>query len=83
MLQIKEHYKYSYQAVNTFFFFFFKKSVFFSDGNIIPYIYFIHSFYYMIESKSDSDHDRLHFLIQYLKGQAQDLVKTVSTEALK
>lgn len=37
---------------------------------------FIHSFENMIESKTDNNRDRLHFLIQYTKGQAQSLVES-------
>ena len=46
------------------------------DGNILQYKSFIHSFDHMIESRTDNNQDRLQFLIQYTKGQAQQLVKS-------
>ena len=46
------------------------------DGNVLQYKSFIHSFEHMIESRTDNNQDRLQFLIQYTKGQAQQLVKS-------
>ena len=46
------------------------------DGNILQYNSFIHSFEHIIESRTDNNQDRLQFLIQYTKGQAQQLVKS-------
>lgn len=46
------------------------------DGNILQYKSFIHSFEHIIENKTDNNQDRLQFLIQYTKGQAQELVKS-------
>ncbi|XP_063049984.1 uncharacterized protein LOC134444684 [Engraulis encrasicolus] len=46
------------------------------DGQVLEYKSFIHSFENMIESKTDNQRDRLQFLIQYTKGQAQRLVKS-------
>ncbi|KAL2092730.1 hypothetical protein ACEWY4_012528 [Coilia grayii] len=46
------------------------------DGQVLEYKSFIHSFQNMIECKTDSNRDRLQFLIQYTKGQAQRLVKS-------
>ena len=46
------------------------------DGNILQYKSFIHSFEHMIEGRTDNNQDRLQFLIQYTKGQAQQLVKS-------
>lgn len=41
------------------------------DGQVLEYKSFIHSFQNMIECKTDNNKDRLQFLIQYTKGQAQ------------
>ncbi|KAL2086463.1 hypothetical protein ACEWY4_017522 [Coilia grayii] len=46
------------------------------DGQVLEYKSFIHSFQNMIERKTDNNRDRLQFLIQYTKGQAQRLVKS-------
>ncbi|XP_063046862.1 uncharacterized protein LOC134440668 [Engraulis encrasicolus] len=46
------------------------------DGEVLEYKSFIHSFQNMIERKTDNNRDRLQFLIQYTKGQAQKLVKS-------
>ncbi|KAK0134388.1 hypothetical protein N1851_030045 [Merluccius polli] len=46
------------------------------DGQVLEYKSFIHSFEHMIERKTDNNRDRLQFLIQYTKGQAQRLVKS-------
>ncbi|XP_042566272.1 uncharacterized protein LOC122133673 [Clupea harengus] len=46
------------------------------DGQVLEYKSFIHSFENMIEQKTDNNRDRLQFLIQYTKGQAQRLVKS-------
>ena len=46
------------------------------DGEVLEYTSFIHSFENMIERKTDNHRDRLQFLIQYTKGQAQRLVKS-------
>ena len=46
------------------------------DGQVLEYRSFIHTYEHMIESKTDNDRDRLQFLIQYTRGQAQKLVKS-------
>lgn len=46
------------------------------DGDIFQYKSFIHSFEHTIERKTDDNQDRLQFLIQYTKGQAQELVRS-------
>ena len=40
------------------------------------YYSFILSFEHAIESKTDNNRDRLHFLQQYTKGPAQELVRS-------
>ncbi len=37
---------------------------------------FLHSFEHIIESKTDDNEDRLHFLIQYTRGLPQELVRS-------
>lgn len=46
------------------------------DGQILEYNSFIHSFENIIESKTDNIGDRLQFLVQFTRGQAQRLVKS-------
>lgn len=46
------------------------------DVQVPEYKSFIHSFENTIERKTDNNRDRLQFLIQYTKGQAQRLVKS-------
>lgn len=46
------------------------------DGHILEYKSFIHSFEHCIENKTDNNRDRLQFLIQFTRGQAQRLVKS-------
>ncbi len=46
------------------------------DGQIMEYKSFIHCFENMIENKTENNRDRLQFLIQFTKGQAQKLVKS-------
>ena len=44
------------------------------DGHTLEYKSFIHSFEHCIENKTDNSRDRLQFLIQFTRGQAQRLV---------
>ncbi|KAL1277030.1 hypothetical protein QQF64_023703 [Cirrhinus molitorella] len=46
------------------------------NGDILQYRSFLHSFEHIIESKTDDDEDRLHFLIQYTRGLPQELVRS-------
>ncbi|XP_060799417.1 uncharacterized protein LOC132901020 [Neoarius graeffei] len=46
------------------------------DGEVLEYKSFIHNFKNTIERKTDNCRDRLQYLIQYTKGQAQRLVKS-------
>lgn len=46
------------------------------DGEVFEYKSFIHFFQNMIERKTDNHRGRLQFLIQYTKGQAQQLDKS-------
>ena len=46
------------------------------DGDILQYKSFINSFEHTIERKTEDLQDRLQFLIQYTKGQPQELVRS-------
>lgn len=46
------------------------------NGDILQYRSFLHSFEHLIESKTDDNADRLHFLIQYTRGLPQELVRS-------
>lgn len=46
------------------------------SGEILQYRSFLHSFEHIIESKTDDNEDRLHFLIQYTRGLPQELVRS-------
>ena len=46
------------------------------DGHVLEYKSFIHSIEQNIERKTDNNTDRLQFIIQYTKGQAQRMVKS-------
>lgn len=46
------------------------------NGDILQYRAFLHSSEHIIESKTDDNEDRLHFLIQYTRGLPQELVRS-------
>ena len=45
-------------------------------GDPLQYKSFIRAFEHAIETKTDSSHDRLHFLEQYTAGQPRELVRS-------
>ena len=53
-----------------------QKDIAIFDGDVLQFQSFILSFEHAIESKTDNNRDRLHFLQQYTKGPAQELVRS-------